>query len=340
MGNITEAFSKAARNLRDRLRAQPWLARGTWPGMIGALRQCRLWIMWGAAAAVIAWYYLTDPDGGAETIARLQWLSWLVVACGPVYLLRRALMDGARSRAAYRKALENPIGAGLAFLGLCLLTGMLFLAFAGRAQAQPPDAALPYLPVLAQEADTHWPGMSPRSVLAAQVEQETCPSLTHSKCWNPRTELKTSREYGFGLGQLTVTKRFDNFAAARDLHPSLRDWQWADRYDAARQLRTMVLMDRNAYRRLSAVDDHWQRLAMMLSVYNGGFGGVQADRRLCASIDGCDPDQWFGHVELHSLKSKAKPREYGQSFYDINRGYVRNVLYVRRGRYTAWFGES
>ena len=307
--------------------------------MMDKLKQCRLWIMWVAAAAVVTWYYCTDPDGGAETIARLQWVSWLVVLTGPVYLLRRALMDGARSNNAYRKALEHPIGAGLAFLGLCLLTGMLFLAFAGRAQAQPPDAALPYLPVLAQEADTHWPGMSPRSVLAAQVEQETCPSLTHRKCWNPKAELKTSREMGFGLGQLTVTKRFDNFAAARDLHPSLRDWQWADRYDATRQLRTLVLMDRNDYRRLSGVGDHWQRLAMMLSAYNGGESGVQADRRLCATIDGCDPDQWFGHVELHSLKSKANPREYGQSFYAINRQYVRNVLYVRRGRYTAWFGE-
>jgi hypothetical protein len=44
--------------------------------MMARLRQCRLWIMWIAAAAVIGWYYLTDPDGGAETLARLQWLAW------------------------------------------------------------------------------------------------------------------------------------------------------------------------------------------------------------------------------------------------------------------------
>ncbi len=333
--------------------------------LLARLRQYRLWVMWLAALGVLAWYYRTDPDGGAETIARLQWMAWLLVLAGPVYLLRRALMDGARSNAAYRKALEHPIGAGLVFLALCLLTGLLFLAFAGRAQAAPDDrlpcgsaaalrddrpaqpgshtppaAALPYLPVLAQEAATHWPDMSPRSVLAAQVEQETCPSLKSPKCWNPRTELKTSREYGFGLGQLTVTDRFDNFAAARGLDITLRDWQWADRYDATRQLRTLVLMDRGAYRRLSVIGDHWQRLAMTLSAYNGGLGGVLADRRLCASIDDCDPQQWFGHVEAHSLKSRIKPREYGQSFFDINRGYVRNVLTVRRGRYAPWFGEA
>ena len=308
---------------------------------IDILKQARFWVMWIAAAAVVAWYYVTDPDGGAETIARLQWLAWLVVLAGPVYLLRRALMDGARSNKAYQRAMDHPIGAGLVFVGLCLLTGLLFLAFAGRAQAsEPPAAALAHLPTLDAEITAHWPQVSPRSALAAQTEQETCYSLTHRKCWSPTAELKTAREYGFGLGQLTVTSRFDNFAAARDLHPSLRDWQWTDRYDATRQLRTMVLMDRAAYRRLSGVPDNWQRMAMSLSAYNGGLGGVLADRRLCASIDGCDPDQWFGHVEHHSLKARAKTAGYGKSFYAINRDYVRNVLYVRRGRYVQWFGEA
>ena len=67
------------------------------------------------------------------------------------------------------------------------------------------------MPTLATEQRTHWPDVPIRSALAAQVEQETCPSLKSAKCWNPRAELKTSREYGFGLGQLTVTQKFDNF---------------------------------------------------------------------------------------------------------------------------------
>jgi hypothetical protein len=327
---------EALRAAFEALRMWPWLGMA-----LAVLKQARFWIMWIAALAVVVWYYATDPDGGAETIARLQWLAWLVVLAGPVYLLRRALMDGARSNQAFRRAIDHPIGAGLVFLGLCLLTGLLFLAFAGRAQAQePPAGALAHLPTLAAEITAHWPQASPRSALAAQVEQETCYSLTHRKCWSPTAELKTAREYGFGLGQLTVTSRFDNFAAARDLHPSLRDWQWTDRYDATRQLRTMVLMDRGAYRRLSGVPDNWQRLAMTLSAYNGGTSGVLADRRLCASIGGCDPDQWFGHVERHSLKAKTKTAGYGQSFFAINREYVRNVLYVRRGRYVQWFGEA
>lgn len=291
---------------------------------------------------MLAWYLATDPDGGAETIARLQWLLWLVVISGPVYLLRRALMDGARSEEAYRAAMRSPMGAGLVFVGLCLLTGLLFLALAGQARGAsgPPEKALPYLPVLQAQLADHWPDAPGCSLFAAQVEQETCPSLTHRQCWNPRAELKTSREYGFGLGQLTVTKKYDNFAAARGLHPSLRDWQWQDRYDPARQLRTMVLMDRAGFRRLSMVADEHERMAMAFAAYNGGMGGVLSDRRVCAAVPGCDPDQWFGHVEKHSLKAKTAVKGYGKSFFEINREYIRNIMQVRRVRYAAWFGEG
>jgi len=301
----------------------------------------RLWVMWGAAAVVVAWYWLTDPNGGAETLARIQWLAWVVVIAGPVYLLRRAFHDEARSGEAYRRALGSPIGAGLVFLGLALLTGMLFMAFAGRAAAADlPPGALTYLPMLSIEQKNHWPDAPMRSALAAQVEQETCASLKSAKCWNPHTELKTSREYGFGLGQLTVTPKFNNFKEARKLDVSLRDWQFADRYDPARQLRTLVLMDRAGYRRLaSLVPDDRERLAMAFSAYNGGMGGVLQDRRLCASIAGCDPSRWFGNVELHSLKARAKTAGYGKSFYDINRGYVRSVMIDRRPRYAPFFGE-
>ena len=305
------------------------------------MRSSRLWVMWVAAAAVMAWYWLTDPDGGAETLARVQWLAWLVVVAGPVYLLRRALMDDARSLAAYRRAMETSTGAGLVFLGLALLTGLLFLAFAGRAAAATlPPGAVQYLPALAAEQQAHWPDMKMRSALAAQVEQETCPSLKSAKCWNPRAELKTSREYGFGLGQITSTSRFDNFAEARKLHPSLRDWQFADRYDPVRQLRTMVLMDKAGFSRLSFVGDSGERLAMAFSAYNGGMGGVLADRRLCAQIEGCDPGKWFGHVERHSLKAKVAAKGYGKSFFEINREYVRNIIFVRRARYAGYFGEA
>lgn len=302
----------------------------------------RMLTMWAAGVAVVLWYYLTDPNGGAETLARLQWLAWIVVVSGPVYLVRRAFHPEARSRSAYLKAIQDPVGAGLVFLGLSLLTGLLFLAFSSQARAGDlPLGAIQYLPLLQSEQQTHWPDAPLPSAFAAQVEQETCHSLKSKKCWNPRTELKTDREYGFGLGQLTVTPRFDNFKEARGLDVSLRDWQWEDRYDPARQLRTMVLMDRNGYQRLASLikDDH-ERLAMAFSAYNGGMGGVFADRRLCASIEGCDPGRWFDHVERYSLKAKKAAHGYGQSFFEINRGYVQAVMIKRRGRYASYFGDA
>lgn len=301
----------------------------------------RFHVLWLLAAVTLGWFVLSDPDHGADTLVRLQWLAWVVIGSGPVYLLRRAFLDTARSHKAYEKAMESPIGAGLVFLGLAILTGMLFLAFATHAgAAELPRNAQTYLPVLKAEQAKYWEDVPLRSALAAQVEQETCVSLTSPKCWNPRTELKTSREYGFGLGQLTITPRFDNFASARKLDVSLRDWQYADRYDPARQLRVLVLMDRASYRSLSKlVSDPNARLAMTLSAYNGGLGGVLQDRRLCAAIKGCDPSQWFGNVELHSLKAKTKTGGYGQSFFDINRGYVKNVMILRRAKYEFYFDE-
>lgn len=305
------------------------------------MQSFRFFLMLLFAGFVLGWYYFTDPDGGADTLLRIQWMAWLFVFAGPVYVLRRMLMDGARARAAFERAMGSPVGAGLAFLGLAILSSALFFSFASRAHGgELPPGAVKYLPVLEAEQSANWPDAPLRSAFAAQVEQETCPSLKSAKCWNPRAELKTDREYGFGLGQLTVTPKFDNFAEARKLHGSLRDWKFEDRFDPRRQLRAMVLMDRSAFMRLSFVDDPLERMAMALSAYNGGMVGVLQDRRLCASVEGCDPDRWFGHVEIHSLKAKTKTVGYGKSFFDINREYVRNVMIVRRQRYADQFEES
>jgi hypothetical protein len=206
----------------------------------------------------------------------------------------------------------------------------------------PPPAALALLPLLALELTTFWPDLSPRSLVAAQVEQETCYSLTHPKCWNPRAELKTSREYGFGLGQATVTDRFNTWADLRGRYArELGGWTWEDRFDARYQLRAIVLYDRELYRRCAPLmastrDGH----ACMASAYNGGFGGFTRDRSLCANTDGCDRERWFGNVERVSYKAKLAAPGYGKSFFDVNREYVRNVLDVRRPRYVAFLDEG
>lgn len=182
----------------------------------------------------------------------------------------------------------------------------------------------------------YWPTMPLPSALGAQIEQETCISLTHSKCFSPRAELKTQREYGFGLGQITITPAFNNFEVVKRMQPALKDWAWDNRYDTASQLIALLSMDRNEYNACAPLMlDSFNALACMAARYNGGAGGFNADRRLCSNTQGCDPKRWFGHVELYSTKAKVAASGYGKSFYQINREYVRNVMYTRRAKYDA-----
>lgn len=227
------------------------------------------------------------------------------------------------------------------FLMALILALALGASGCARAAPNPPYTAneLAYLPVLKAEIDAHWPDVPWRAPLGAQVNQETCASLTHRKCWSPTAELKTSREYGFGLGQLTVTSQFDNFAAAKQLHPTLSGWDWDNRYDPEFQLRTMVLMNRFNYGKVSWAATQHERMAFTFAAYNGGLGGVLSDRGVCRATAGCDPSKWFGHVQLTSKKAKTAASGYGKSFFEINREYVSNVMIHRRARYRPYFGE-
>lgn len=314
------------------------------------LKNWRIWVLWVAAAAVVVWYWLTDPDGGAETTARLQRLAWLLAGAPLiVYALRRALAEAVRGRDLAQMVREGNIAAGIVLAGLYIFTGLLFLAVAGYARAanEPPPAAVPLLPILKAEQLAYWPGHPAPAVLGSLVDKETCPSRLHRFCWSPHAELRTEREYGFGLGQKTVAYRADGgerFNAWRETRArevaALAGWSWENRYDARLQLRAVVLDNRDCYRRLSRlVPDPDAVLAMCDAAYNGGEGGMLAERRQCAATPGCDPDQWFGHVEHTSTKSRVRWRGYGASAFEINRGHVRAVMIERRPRYTQALQE-
>lgn len=309
--------------------------------MIAALsrfmRSTRMWILTVMAVAVIAWYWFTDPAGGADTKVRLQAVAWGVVLATVAYLIRRGLMGEVRSRDLGREAAKyGNVAAGVALAGAYVLVGLIFLGLCSLAHgAEPPAAAVPLLPVLHAEQVARWPSMPFPSTLGSQIEQETCPGLKSRSCWNPRAELKTSREYGFGLGQITITSRFDNLAVSRGLDPSLRDWKFEDRFDPARQLRVIVLMDRGIFGRIKGAAGPAEQAQMMFAAYNGGEGGLSSDRRMCVQKPGCNPAAWFGHVERTSLKQRTVNAGYGQSAFDINRGYVDNIWRVRRARYAS-----
>lgn len=225
----------------------------------------------------------------------------------------------------------------------------LLALLAGSAGAQDvrrdlPPGALKYAPVLVTEQRAIWPRMPEPWTLAGLVEQESCITLRHSKCWNPHAELKTPREYGFGFGQVTVayrpdgSVRFDKFSELRAQHESLRGWTWEARFEPSFQLRAVVLMNLDLWRRIppaASVEDH---LAFMLSSYNGGLGSLLQDRRLCSNTAGCNSGKWFGNVEVHSLKSRRPNPGYGgRSWYEINRSHVRNVMLLRRDKYRRFW---
>jgi hypothetical protein len=196
-----------------------------------------------------------------------------------------------------------------------------------------------YIPAVIVESKKTFPLLTKPILIAGQIEQETCASI--KKCWNPKTELKTSREYGFGLGQLTIaykadgTERMNNFKYAKTLDKSLADWKWEDRYNPSYQIRTMIVMDRIAYNQMSFAKNDIERQAFMFSAYNGGVGGVLKDRTLCKATKGCDPSVWFGNVEKYSFKNKVAVKGYGKSFFEINREYVQFIMNTRWMKYVA-----
>jgi len=168
----------------------------------------------------------------------------------------------------------------------------------------------------------------------AQIEQETCISLRHKKCWSPYAELKTKREYGFGFGQITITKRYNNFIYFKKLFRKyLYKWNWKDRYNPYYQSLTLILYDKYLFRKVyNLANDNYNRFCFMLSSYNGGFGWLLKDILYCKRIKSCNPKIWFNNVEKYSIRRKYKIYKRLTSF-DINRIYVKNIMKKRYKKY-------
>lgn len=253
------------------------------------------------------------------------------------HILRKVLFPYIDLKRYAQEANKEPAGAGLVFLGVSIVLAAFILLMGNVVHAaELPPNAVKYLPILQAEQRDWWPGMPLPSALGAQVEQETCVSLKSARCWSPRAELRTSRERGVGLGQITKTSRFDALSEIRATNPrALKGWDWdADAlYDPRFQLRALVLKDLQAWNAMQGAAAAQDRLAFTFAAYNGGIGGVLSDRQVCRGTTGCDFGRWFGHVERTSLKRKTAAAGYGKSFFEINREYVRNVLIVRRPRY-------
>lgn len=286
--------------------------------------------------------FYSDPDSGLSTLLGGLAIAQGVWAVAAAHLGRKALTDypEADQRRLFAKAAEDPVGAGLALIALAIVFVGLLLVFAPRAHADTlPAGFATYGPILKAEQAKYWADHPDPAILAALVEQESCASLKSPRCWNPAARLKSAREEGAGMGQITRayradgSLRFDALAGLRGQYGAdLAGLSWDTVYQRPDlQLRALVLMSRDSARTFRGAPA-W--LAFGDAGYNGGVAGVQRERRACKLSAGCDPAQWFAHVEAHCLKSR-QPLYGNRSACDINREHVRNVLLVRRAKYVG-----
>lgn len=288
---------------------------------------------------VMAALLATDPDHGLSTGMLLLSTASGFIAIVLAHWVRKALHPYVDMGDLFAKAAETSQGSGMALIAMAIIFYGVLGLFGGRAHGQAPDPrSAQYLPVVRAEVAKNWPELTAPHYVAGLIAHESgCPALR--SCWSPTAKLKTAREEGAGLGQITRvwrtdgSIRFDSLAEMRGRHPALREWSWQNVYQRPDlQIRAVALMSRENWLSLSTIPDPWERLTMTNAAYNGGRGGVQSDRRACQITPGCDPSKWWGHVETTCTKSRAAL--YGQrSACDINRDHSRHVMLKEMPKY-------
>lgn len=298
----------------------------------------RYWFMIIGSLLIGGALFLSDPGRGSDTLLLLLKVIAPLLAVGLAHLARRGLFDYINLEEAWKDTKHNPVARSIYSLGVCIVIyGLLGLFGKAFGTELPPNAKV-YAPVLKAEQIRYWPDHQAPELLAGLAEQESCVSLKNPKCWSPLAKLKTDREEGAGVLQITRayradgSLRFDSLADMRKTYPDLRDWTWENVYSRPElQFKALVLLTKENFNRFRDVPG-LPRYALADAGYNGGPTNVSFERRACKATPGCDPSIWFGHVELHCLKSKAAL--YGnRSACDINRTHVQNVMLVRSAKY-------
>lgn len=104
------------------------------------------------------------------------------------------------------------------------------------------------------------------------------------------------------------------------------------------QIRSIILMTRDTYKKLYKMSDDYQRLAATDAAYNGGLRSVYQRRQKCGLTANCDPQIWFDNLERMVVKS-TKPLYGGRSAQSINDHHVRDVLLTRMPKYKQFFPD-
>ena len=187
-----------------------------------------------------------------------------------------------------------------------------------------------YLPVLQTKINNYWPELTMPHIIAGQIEQESQ--------WNPKATLKTSRELGRGLAQMTVTPKFNIYKEAVSMK-ALKGWDWQkDPYNPSNQLTFAVLTNRSNFKQVTKwfVNDT-ERFAGALIAYNAGMGTV-LQRRALAIRQGKNNGKWFGGLENIRLPYEKR------LLYGRDLGLTRNeypvVIFKRAEKYRSYFAKK
>lgn len=224
---------------------------------------------------------------------------------------------------------------------------MSSLSFAQSIDKYVPENAKKYLPVLQIEVSKNFTDLQYPYYFGGLIEQESCISLKHSRCWSATSSLKTAREEGAGLGQITKAYnkdgsiRFDSLNDLRARHMAeLRELAWGNVYQRPDlQMRSIILMSKDNYKVFYLVNDQKERLKMTDAAYNAGPGSVKKRRLQCGLTKGCDPQQWFDNVGRMKVLSQ-KPIYGDRSPQGINDEHVDLIFNHRMDKYKPYFVSS
>jgi soluble lytic murein transglycosylase-like protein len=201
--------------------------------------------------------------------------------------------------------------AGIVVGALYISLGLLlaFCSHPSSAATGIPQSAHSFRSELVRNARMVWGLDAPIALFAAQVHQESA--------WKPDA---VSRVGAQGLAQFMPATA----AWISTIYPELENRTptnptWA--------LRALVQYDRWLFERLSAADK-CERMAMVLSAYNGGLGWVYRDKDM-AQTGGARRDMWWGHVERFNGGRST-------SAFAENRAYPRQIIHRHQALYMAW----
>lgn len=224
---------------------------------------------------------------------------------------------------------HNTTASALIFLGVIALLITILLITVPASHAGVLDRAQPYLPQLSKSIDRQWPGMPLRENTAGQVEQESS--------WKKSATLKTSRELGRGLVQLTIAYRADGSERFNAYQDAMRlkimsTWDWRhDPYNVDYQLTYLVLTDRSNFvmvRRYMINDIEAWRAALVC--YNAG-PGRWLTRRTMAKQMGLLNDRWAEGLE-HAHGPRENAVLYGRPLWQAVNEYPR-VIFAKAEKY-------